>query len=207
MFLIDLNSSQPLVRINPSWWLEDLSESRWNAEGTVLTVTASFVTGIGPTGAMPFTWQFTVSQDETGAWQSREVEPGAAEYTVEADGMLEITRPEQLSALGLTSFDQPYTIDVNFDEERLVVKSVWLTSGDLEIQNVRVHRTRHAYFVTYDTKGPSLGSTDMQHAVIYLIVPRDVRYVSFEDPEFGAKRFDARTGVIQRGTFVGAPTP
>ncbi len=207
LFLIDTDQRRPLLRINQSWWLDTLADSSWNTDGTALTVTASFITGIGPTGAQPFTWQFAVSQDETGAWQSLEIEPGLSEYTVEADGMVEITRPEQLSALGLTACGKPYDIDVDFDEERLIVKSVWLTSSDLEIKNVRVHRTERAYFVTYGVKGPSLVSTDMQHAVIYLIVPKDVRYVSFEDPEYGARRFDAQTGVIPRGNFVGRQTP
>jgi hypothetical protein len=207
LFLIDTEQSQPLLRINPSWWLEALADSSWNADGTVLTVTASFATGIGPTGAQPFTWQFAVSEDESGAWQTQELEPGASEYVVEADGMVEIRRPEQLSALGLTAYGKPYTVDVDFNADRLIVKSLWLTSGDLEINNVRVYRSQRAYFVTYSTRGPALGSADMQQAIIYLIVPKDVRYVSFEDPEHGARRFDARTGVIPRGTFVGAPTP
>lgn len=207
LFLVDVDAGMPLVRLNESWWLEDISASAWNGSGTALEVTASFITGIGPTAAVPFDWQFLVSQDDAGVWQSRALEPGPADYVVEADGMVEITRPEQLQALGLEARGAPYPVEVDFTEERLIVKSVWLTSGDLTITDVRVARTARAYFATYTVKGPRTVSNDMQHAVIYLVLPRDVRYVSFEDPEYGARPFKARTGVIPHGTFVGAPTP
>ena len=45
----------------------------------------------------------------------------------------------------------------------------------------------------------------MKHSIVYLVLPKDVRYVSFEDPGLDAKRINARTGVIQRGAFNNAP--
>ena len=206
LFLIDTEQQTPLLRVNPSSWLEAVTASQWNDDGT-LSVTASFVTGIGPNAAEPFIWEFAISQDQEGVWSAVEVEPGADEYLVEADGMVEITRQAQLDALGLTACGDPYTIDVDFETERLIVKSVWLTSGSLKIKNVQVSQTRRAYFVTYDTEGPAIGTTDMRHAVIYLVLPRGTRYVSFEDPEFGAKRIKARTGILNRGNFNSAPIP
>ena len=98
-------------------------------------------------------------------------------------------------------------IDVDFKQSRLIVKSVWLTSGSGKITDVSVARNRRAYFVTYQTKYPRIGTMDMKQSVIYLVVPKDTRYVSFEDPELDARRYDVNAGVLNRGSFKGAPVP
>jgi hypothetical protein len=46
--------------------------------------------------------------------------------------------------------------------------------------------------------------TDMKHVLLYVVLPKDSRYASFEDPEYGAWRFEADSGVIEGATFKGA---
>lgn len=205
LYLVDTEVRTPLLRINANWWFDEVLNAEWSKADDSLHLTASFITGIGPTGTVPFPVNFVLRKNEAGIWYAQEVESGPANYLVEPDGMVEITQAEQLIALGLTDRGQPYPVDVDFETERLIVKSVWLSSGSINIERVAIHRNSRAYFVTYKTNNPRIGTTDMKHSVVYVVLPKDVRYVSFEDPELDAKRIDARSGIIQRGSFNNAP--
>lgn len=205
LFLVDTQTSDVLLRINESWWLEAVEASSWNEQGTALTVTARFITGIGPEAAVPFSWSFVVNQDARGVWQAHGRKPKAEAYRIEADGMIEIARPEQLQALGLSAGEQPYAIDIDFDQQRLIIMSTWVESVDAPDLGIQVARSRRAYFVTHEGSAKR-ETSGQQHAVIYLVLPKDTRYVSFEDPELDAKPFKAVQGVIARGTYNGAPS-
>ncbi len=207
LYIVDQENSDVLQTINESWWFEDLVHYNWSDDGNRLKLSARFITGIGPTGTVPFTVHFVLSRNELGRWDVQELEPDESSYVVEPDGMVEITNASQFAALELRERGDPVVIDVDFEQTRLILKSVWLTSGSGKITNVSVARNKRAYFVTYQTEYPRIGTTDMKRSIIYLLVPRDPRYVSFEDPELDARRFDARIGIIDRGSFKGSPVP
>ena len=127
LYLVDVEVGVPLQKIDAGWWFEDLASYAWSAAGSELNLVARYITGIGPTGTVPFAVVFRIVQADTGTWTVEQLEPAGADYEVEPDGMVEIKNSAQLAALTLRERDRPFTPDVNFDQDRLIVKSVWLT--------------------------------------------------------------------------------
>ncbi len=205
LHLLDGASFEPILLINESWRVETLRSLTWSEATQSLVVRADYITGIGPTGVIPFFVELTV-QAADGGWQVVDTTK-RDEAVVSDDGMVEVHNAEQLASLELVANGEAYVIDVDFEASRLILQSVWLTSGSARISAVDVSRNRQAYFVTYATKAPRLGTTDMKQVVIYAVLPKDYRAVSVGDKELDARAFQAETGVIDRGTFRGAPIP
>ena len=203
LYLMNRSSREPLLKINEDWWLESIQETAWDAASGSGRVTASFITGIGPTGTVPFTKQFHLAPNPTGGWQAVALEQDPSQPVALEPGLYEITNQVQLDALQLSSANQKVDLPVDFSIHRLIIKSVWLTSGSTKIVDIRVAQNNRAYFITYGTKSPRIGTTDMKHVVIYAVLPRDHRYVSFEEPEYGSRNIRVQSGVLEHATFQG----
>ncbi|MEM8767449.1 MAG: hypothetical protein AAGE43_08405 [Pseudomonadota bacterium] len=212
LYLLDGSSFATLLLINESWRLETLRTLRWQEAEQALIVQADYITGIGPTGVVPFFVEFTVEPGSEG-WQVRDttnreaaLKDAVAEIVAE-DGTVEILTAHQLQALSLTANGEPYPIAVDFEQNRLIVSSQWLTSGSERITDVNVWKNRLAYFITFKTSSPKVGTTDMKHSIIYAVLPKDYRAISVGDRELDATAIRVKTGVIDRGSFRGASTP
>lgn len=211
LYLFDISKDTFIAEINESWWFEELNSFNWQDDNKRLHLSANFITGIGPTGVVTFAVNFLISQQADDTWlveQSEEKNASSnAQFQVQEDGMVEITNTAQLNALNLTQRGKPVLIDLDFEKERLVVMSVWLTSGSAKITRVNITRNNRAYFVTYDTHYPKIGTMDMKRSIIYLILPKDIRYVSFEEHELDARKYTAQYGIIDSGNHRNAPLP
>ena len=205
LYVVSHDTKRVLVRINEMWWLEEINSATWDAATSELTVRAHFITGIGPTGTVPFAATFKARQQPAGNWLVEESTDGGPLVT--RDGFVEISSQAQLDALALSQRGQPVALEIDFETTRLALQAVWLTSGMMTINKIRVARGPNRYFVTYTTQSPRIVTNDMSRAVIYVVLPRDHRGVSFEDPEPDARPVSARTGALMDANFVGYPTP
>ena len=205
LYLVDAASKELLLRVNEGWWHEELLDAEMQDEA--ILVRSTFITGIGPTGTVPFEATFRIDRSAGGAWQATELPRDDSQPTWLSDRLIEVSNAEQLKALALTNRQGPVALDVDFSEQRLLLHSLWLTSGSIKVTNVRVHRNRRGYYISYGTRSPGIGTHDMKHVVLYAVLPADARSVSVEDPELDAVPFNARTGVIERARFSAMPSP
>lgn len=207
LYLIDTSAGASLLRVNPvGWWLEEAGEVEVDANGSFV-VEASFITGVGPTGVVPFTVRYRVSSADDGRWVSEALPRDESQPVWLGPDVVEITRPEQLEHVALADAHGPIEIPVDFSRDRLLLKPIWPTSGSIRITDVEVHRTDRAYFVSHDEHSPRVGTADMKPVVIYAVLPADYRAVSFDDPEYGAERVRAEAGVLEGATVEGRRAP
>lgn len=75
LYLVALDDGKPLLKVNQSWWLWTLDNAELEPSGKALKLTAQFVTGIGPTGTIPFEVSFRVAKDADGVWQAEQLPP------------------------------------------------------------------------------------------------------------------------------------
>jgi hypothetical protein len=207
LYLLHLQRDESLLKINASWWLESLDSVALEPDGKSLRVSARFITGIGPTGTVPFNVEFRITRSAAGQWQSEQLPIDNNAPLELQPGVLEIANLAQLNAARLKYRHAPISLRPNFADRRLVLKSLWLTSGSAEVTDIRVHRNDRGYFITYNVEAPRIGTTDMKHVVLHVELPKDHRYASFADPELNATRVRVPTGVLENATFFGALPP
>jgi len=210
LYMLALGSMEPMTRVNESWWLEELESVQW-ADGrraNEIVVTASYITGIGPTGVQPFRARIVLKKLQ-GAWvpQTPEAIESKPERAADDPRVHEARSPAELARLEIMAQGRPVEIDVNFEEDRLVAISVWLTSGSIRITDVHVRRSDDRYYVDYDTTFPPIGTTDMKSSVIFVVLPKDGRQIEFGSALGIGRKVDVRTGIIDRAGIAGAPPP
>ncbi|MGD8417264.1 MAG: hypothetical protein PVH91_09420 [Pseudomonadales bacterium] len=219
LYLVNPVSGERLTRINETWWLEAFESAQWASDDhEAIVVLASYITGIGPTGVQPFQARIVVTRTPQG-WlpgepQFPDEEEPAADPPDDADPMDRAVReagtPEAFAALELTSHGRPVDLHPDFATSRVVLKSLWLTSGSIYVKQVAVHRQDDRYVVYYDVTTPEIGTADMKQCVLYAVLPDDGLPVTFEKRHtFGrpGRSVPDAGGVLDGASFAGAPTP
>jgi hypothetical protein len=229
LYLIDGHQQSRLVRINESWWLYAFKSASWkdSDDANEIVVTASYATGIGPTGAIPFRARIVLQRDASD-WIVQEpvvlddkTEHVATNSDVDGTGAAPPSRnppwitmrsadsAKAFNTIGVVDRGRPFAIDVDYSKYRLVVDSVVLTSGSATVEDVTVQRREGHYVVSYRVRMPRLGTTDMKQSLVYVILPQDGLPVTFGERgrmrTSAGKRVAVRTGVIDRGRYAGGP--
>jgi hypothetical protein len=211
---MDASQAERLVRINESWWFDELEsvvvENRDADESPEVVVKASFYTGIGPTGAQPFSHEFVLDYFDQ-RWRVLPEEMGTGNdagvqtKTVaeppynEAAGELMVAHSfEELNKLDLGRF-RGLKEAIDFDKQKLVARKIVLTSGSMRIIDVAVYQHEGQYLFHYDIKIPPIGTTDIKIKTLYAIVPKDLEDILFvrsKPSERRGKRTQLTTGVL-----------
>ncbi|MEM8917373.1 MAG: hypothetical protein AAGE37_00825 [Pseudomonadota bacterium] len=76
LYLVDMDSAKRIVRVNESWFFDNLISARWlkGSPGEQLEVIANFYVGAGPTAAQPFPARFLVTRNSDGQFVARQDE-------------------------------------------------------------------------------------------------------------------------------------
>lgn len=205
LYLINSRSGAELIRVNAGWWIDEVAQAEALPDGAVL-VDAKFITGVGPTGSVPFSQRYRLEKSAS-TWQVAQLPPDESAPVWLSPSLVEISNQAQLDAIALRGREGSIDMNVDLSQHRLLLYSLWLTSGSARVTEVSVQRNYRSYFVEHRTEAPAIGTTDMKHVVLYAVLPKDYRTVSFEGRELDAKRFRARAGALPHATFKGAPTP
>ena len=229
LYLIDGHQRSRLVRINESWWLYKFESASWRDPDAAdeIVVTASYATGIGPTGAIPFQARIVLRRDGSD-WVVQEPvvldnKPEYAATDSDADAlghgppnrnppwitMRSADSAKAFDSIGVMDNGHPFAIDVDYSKYRLVVASVVLTSGSAKVEDVTVQRHDEHYVVSYQIKVPRIGTTDMKQSLVYVILPQDGLPVTFRERgrlgSLAGQQIAVQTGIIDRGRYVGSP--
>lgn len=64
LYLVDLAEQKKILRINAGWWFEKLISANWSKDGSMdqIAISATFITGVGPTGVQPFPASFILTK-------------------------------------------------------------------------------------------------------------------------------------------------
>lgn len=225
-----LTSKGASYTIVDSWRLFEFERAQWGDGKTCdeIVVLASFATGMGPGGAHPFRAKIRLRRNPSG-WSTVSTviltEPRADEdrfdglavpekplrpYPYQAqpiwkpyEPFVEFAgSPEEVHKLSKTRSARLTDLQIDFGRERLVLASIWLTSGSNSLVNVRVQKHGDGYDVTYDVKKPRIGTADIKRSGIYVILPADGRRVKVFERGRGDKakgnRVQVQSGVIAR---------
>lgn len=66
LYLVDLTEQKKILRINAGWWFEKLISANWLKDGSMdqIAISATFITGVGPTGVQPFPASFILTKNK-----------------------------------------------------------------------------------------------------------------------------------------------
>lgn len=225
-----LTSAGTSYRIAESWQLFEFERAEWgNSESCdEVIVFASFATGMGPGGGHPFRAKIRLRRKPSG-WSTVSTviltEPHADEDRFDGLAVPEkplrpypyqprpiwkphkafvefAGSPEEVQKLSKTRSAHLADLQIDFGRERLVLASVWLTSGSNSLVNVRVQKHDDGYDVTYNVKKPRIGTADIKRSGIYVVLPADGRRVKVFERGRGdiasGERVDLLSGVIAK---------
>ena len=112
------------------------------------------------------------------------------------------TTPEEHQALIETRGGALADLEIDFADERLVVASIFLTSGSMKLRNIRVQQHESGYHVTYEVYRPRIGTADIKRSALYVVLPADGLPVKVFERGRGdrpkGERIKTRSGVINR---------
>ena len=225
-----LTSAGTSYRIAESWQLFEFERADWGSSESCdeVIVFASFATGMGPGGGHPFRAKIRLRRKPSG-WSTVSTviltEPHADEDRFDGLAVPEkplrpypyeprpiwkphkpfvefAGSPEEVHELSKTRSARLADLQIDFGRERLVLASIWLTSGSNSLVNVRVQKHDDGYDVTYKVKKPRIGTADIKRSGIYVVLPADGRRVKVFERGRGdiaiGDRVDVLSGVIAR---------
>lgn len=225
-----LTSTGSSYKIAESWRLFEFERAEWGPGNTCdeIVIFASFATGIGPGGAHPFRAKIRLRRNPSGWFTVSNViltesradedrfdglavpEQPLRPYPYEPrpiwkphEPFVEFAgSPEEVHKLSKTRSARLADLQIDFGRERLVLASIWLTSGSNSLVNVRVQKHDDGYDVTYKVKKPRIGTADIKRSGIYVVLPADGRRVKVFERGRGdiaiGDRVDVLSGVIAR---------
>ena len=195
-------------------------------------VIASYATGMGPDGAKPFRAKIIMERTNIGWVPSSteilaEPEEGASQILDEnsADNapppkppappekfkpqskydrahVETATNQQEFDALVEKKSAKLADILVDFPSERLVTATRMLTSGSIKMRDVRVHKNKTGYDISYSLYRPRIGTADIKFSAIYAVLPNDGLPLNVFERTRGARpkgeRIDVVVGVLNR---------
>ena len=132
--------------------------------------------------------------------------PGADEAAQPSCSPYVIARSlAEFESLGMQSRGadwRPDGLDENtFEQFDFHAVAVFLTSGSMKIEAVRIYEDNGAYSVRYKVHKPAMGTTDIKLSTVWALVPRNATTVELVESNSrrGARRSDLASGAIERG--------
>ncbi len=173
-------SEREIHVLHEGWWLQELVAVRWLDENT-LRLRATFITGAGPDGTRPFGAEIQLARS-VGGWRASE--PVLAGAPFERPEAVRISGFEgralllsSRAALDNSRLD-PHWFDVDFEQQRLFVIPVMLSSGSIRIEKIQVTDGSDRYYLHWDTNRPRIGTMDMNPSLVWVALPRDGKSLS-----------------------------
>lgn len=205
LHLMNPVTHERVVRINPSWWLDELIQvqvANIDAdEAQEIIIKATYYTGIGPTGAQSFLYTFYLDH-HNGQWTSLYNKPPSspkprkintprqpkAPFNTVHGKLLTAETQQALAQLNLNLEQVPELKTVDFDRYKVIFKHYWLTSGSKRIQHTAIHKHNEQHLFYYTVHSPSIGTTDMKSGYVYAIIPKQITDVTFAKAQTTARK-------------------
>ena len=201
--------SGTVVPVVQGWFFQDSLKTERLSEDAV-KVAARFLTGVGPMGYRPFHAVVVVKRVD-GRWQVGE--PEHRKGDVRGDGSSKnvflsrahaVQSQKELDRLSFCRGQKSVDFDVDFSSERLLLTTVLLSSGMIQLVDPLAFEGPDGIWLRYTHTSPDVVTYDTKQAIVWYVLPKNEKPLGDGRPLSYSLLIPvegARSGVIDRCSF------
>lgn len=196
--------------VHEGWWLHEYIASVW-LDTQKLSIRARFYTGVGPDGTRPFDADIHL-RHTAGGWSVDEPHLRTVQFARAKHAQLEGLHRKayfinNLEAWHNTRLSRELSdLKVNFEDQRLILVPLMLSSGSKRVENVRILSGASRYAISWQINTPSIGTMDMNPTLIWVVLPNDGRPLHVTDRARGVSCAQCSAGVSHHTYVYATPS-
>lgn len=191
------------------WFFQDSLKTERLSEDAV-EVSARFLTGVGPKGYRPFNAVVRMNRVD-GLWQVDEpehrkgaVRGNGSSRVVFLPRLHTVQSQKELDQLSFCRGQKSVAFDVDFSSERLLLRTVHLKSGMIQLADPQAFEGPDGLWLRYTHTSPDVVSYDIKQTIVWYVLPKNDKPLGSGRPlSYGLLKpvEGTRSGVIDRCSF------